>query len=1229
MALTKIPGFALDRTSNVTFAIANVTGNLTSGNASLGNLVTANFFSGNGSLLTGISLSTVSNGNSNISIPSSNGNVNISAVGNSNIVVITGTGVNVSGYLNTTGNITAGNANLGNLVIANYSSAVLTTAAQPNITSVGTLGNLSVTSNIVAGNIGNATTILYGNGYNLTGLDAAGRVVNGTSNLSIASSGGNITMGVAGNAGIITVTGTGVNVSGYLNATSNVTANILISTVAIGTAPLTVTSTTKVTNLNADLLDGYNTATANTANTVAVRDTNGNISANYFIGNGSQLTGVDLLTVGSADAANYIANGTSNVNTPVLNGNITVGIGGTSNTVVFTSTGVNIAGYLNATGNLSAGNLSLTGNVTSTLKVTGNANVGNLNTTGDVNANNLTLSGNLVVGGTTTYVNSTVTNIVDPLLELGGGANGALLTAGDAKDRGLVLHRYEGVAGSGGFKIDSFMGWSNSAYEYVFASNATVSSDVVTVNSYGNVHANYFIGNGSALTGIAATTSISLVNGTSNVIVTNNGNVGVSVGGTANVVNITSTSANITGNANISGNITAGNSVSANYFVGSGQYLTGLGALSNGSSNISIVQNGNVLISAAGSFAIIQVTATGTNAAGYLNVTGALNSANITTTGFANIQGLLTANNANLGNIANANYFAGTLTTASQPNITTTGTLNYLNVSNATGGNGNITSINANLGNLAKANYFQGDGGLLTNIGSPNTVVLGTSNINIPTTNGNIAFTINANANIAVFTGTGVNIAGYANITGNANVGNLGFGSGIITGTGNITAGNANLGNLISANFISLTSNITAGNLIGSHANGNSNVNIPSSNGNVNISAVGNANILVVTGTGVNIAGTLNATGNASITSNLTSGNANLGNLASANYIQGTLITQNQPNIISVGTLLNVTVTANANIGGNVFIGNATSNVLIANTGVVIATGNITAPNANLGNLVTSNYTTAVLTTAAQPNVTSIGVLGNLTVTNNVSANVLTTGSGTNGNLTINPDGTGQLIIDASTPLLLSGNTLTSNGNVAFSGANVTLGPAGNVRIAGGTVNQYLKTDGSGNLSWGTPSGGGAGGTALTYTAAATPPVSANTADQWYNTTTSILYEYLSDGTSSYWIDIQTPTVSSATSGTALLVQDEGSILTYTANTLNFTGSGVTATNSGNVVTVTVGSTPLLVKNQGTNLTSTANTLNFTGTGVVATNSSNVVTVTVAGGITEKDLLSPFLLMGA
>lgn len=53
------------------------------------------------------------------------------------------------------------------------------------------------------------------------------------------------------------------------------TAETLISDVATGTAPFTVSSTTKVTNLNADTLDGYNTATTSTASSIYVSDTSG------------------------------------------------------------------------------------------------------------------------------------------------------------------------------------------------------------------------------------------------------------------------------------------------------------------------------------------------------------------------------------------------------------------------------------------------------------------------------------------------------------------------------------------------------------------------------------------------------------------------------------------------------------------------------------------------------------------------------------------------------------------------------------------------------------------------------------------------------------------------------------------------------------------------------------------------------------------------------------------
>jgi hypothetical protein len=79
------------------------------------------------------------------------------------------------------------------------------------------------------------------------------------------------------------------------------------------------------------------------------------------------------------------------------------------------------------------------------------------------------------------------------------------------------------------------------------------------------------------------------------------------------------------------------------------------------------------------------------------------------------------------------------------------------------------------------------------------------------------------------------------------------------------------------SNFIA---NVLVGNVIGPHANGNSNINIPAANGNVNISAIGTANVLVVTATGANIAGTISA-----------SGNANVGNLGTVALVATSAVT--------------------------------------------------------------------------------------------------------------------------------------------------------------------------------------------------------------------------------------------------------------------------------------------------------------------------------------------------
>ena len=77
-----------------------------------------------------------------------------------------------------------------------------------------------------------------------------------------------------GNVGIGTT-----SPSEKLEVVGVVKTTTLTSTQTTGTAPFTVASTTVVTNLNADLLDGYNPATTNTVNTIVLRDGSGNFSA--------------------------------------------------------------------------------------------------------------------------------------------------------------------------------------------------------------------------------------------------------------------------------------------------------------------------------------------------------------------------------------------------------------------------------------------------------------------------------------------------------------------------------------------------------------------------------------------------------------------------------------------------------------------------------------------------------------------------------------------------------------------------------------------------------------------------------------------------------------------------------------------------------------------------------------------------------------------------------------
>ena len=83
-------------------------------------------------------------------------------------------------------------------------------------------------------------------------------------------------------AGSLNLTGSGTSLDVDSNANIDGTLTVdgqITSNVAQGTPAFVITSTSKINNLNADLLDGMTTASANTVSTVVARDSSGNFSA--------------------------------------------------------------------------------------------------------------------------------------------------------------------------------------------------------------------------------------------------------------------------------------------------------------------------------------------------------------------------------------------------------------------------------------------------------------------------------------------------------------------------------------------------------------------------------------------------------------------------------------------------------------------------------------------------------------------------------------------------------------------------------------------------------------------------------------------------------------------------------------------------------------------------------------------------------------------------------------
>jgi len=707
-----------------------------------------------------------------------------------------------------------------------------------------TIGNVIIDA--ASSNISNANVItanlFSGNGNSLSSIQG-GNVVGQVGNAAIA---GSVYTAAQGN---ITSVGTltSLNVNAVVNATG------FTSNVSTGTAPLTVSSTTRVTNLNVDYanVSDFGVVTNQTTGTFYPVFVNGSTTANYAQGSNANLSfnaatgalSATLLTGTLTTASQPNVTSVGTLSNLVVSGNIqsnanviTDSILGLTGAITITSAGANTNINLkpNGTGNIDANSTFIT-NVKDPINDQDAATKGYV----DATAQGLDPKASVVYATTTALPAYTYNNGTAGVgATLTGDVNGILSIDSGALSVGIrVLIKNEGAGNASPYNgIYVVTNTGSAGSPYVLTRSADFNVGVEMPGAFIFVE----MGSVNDNTGWVCTSNNPITVGTTDITFTQFSGAGTYTAGTG--LTLTGSQFSISNTAVTAASYGGSDSV-ASFTVNQQGQLTA-------ASNVSITANAANLTGTTLNASVITSSLTSVGTLGTLTVTSTITAGDVY---------------ANSGTIGASNL-TGTLTTASQPNVTSVGTLSNL----AATGNVNLTGAsNVSLGAIG------------------NVKVTGGSNTQVIQTDGN---------------------------------GNLSF---VTISTSSLTNGTSNLQVLASSN--------------------------------ITMSVAGNANVVVVSGTGANITGTANISGN------LSAGNIDAGNLLNANYVTGTLTTNAQPNITSVGTLTSLSVTGN------------------------ITNGNITG-----GNLVSANYFTGTLTTNAQPNITSIGTLSNLSVTGNVSANNVT-----------------------------------------------------------------------------------------------------------------------------------------------------------------------------------------------------------------------------------------------
>jgi len=180
----------------ITAGFASATGNITGGNISTTGLITAagNITGGNVNSSAAISAVGLITAGGNVTAANVVTNGVVTAAGNiTGGNIITGGQLTTSGAVNAVGNITGGNVRSGGIISA--------------------AGAVTASGNIIAG----SGAYFLGDGGLLSNVSAAisvTRIENGTSNVAVGASGGNVTFAVAGTANVVVVSTTGIVTNG-------------------------------------------------------------------------------------------------------------------------------------------------------------------------------------------------------------------------------------------------------------------------------------------------------------------------------------------------------------------------------------------------------------------------------------------------------------------------------------------------------------------------------------------------------------------------------------------------------------------------------------------------------------------------------------------------------------------------------------------------------------------------------------------------------------------------------------------------------------------------------------------------------------------------------------------------------------------------------------------------------------------------------------------------------